>query len=193
MEDNTTNVDGGQAPTNGQPQPQAGTSTTQVVNETPNTSTIEQLQRELAETRKEAAKYRTERKKQEEAAQAAEQERLKAQGEFQQLAEQRQARVQQLEQEIAQRDAEIAKRDYESLRTKVASKHGLPVEMASRLVGQDEQTLENDATALKKLIGDQTRSLPGNAPGPRPIGQLTPQQEIESLKKRFASERGRLL
>jgi preprotein translocase subunit SecD len=157
------------------------------------TPTIEDLQKQLAAAQAKAkeliddnAKYRAERKRQEDAATTAETERLKAQGEFQKLAEQAQIRAKELESELAKRDAEIAQRDHEALRTRIAAKHGLAPEIAERLRGANEVELESDAAALKKIVGEQRSSLPGNGPGPRPTAQ-TPetlqQEQIQRLRR----------
>lgn len=68
-----------------------------------------------------------------------------ANGQFEKLATDRQAEIEDLKRQIAERDAQ-------ALRAKIAAKHKLPEELASRLQGESESDLEADAKALAKLV-----------------------------------------
>jgi hypothetical protein len=80
-----------------------------------------------------------------EAKRKADEDAAAAKGEWEKLAAARQAEIDRLA-------AEIATRDHDALRAKVAAKHKLPADLASRLVGDDEAALEDDARALAKLV-----------------------------------------
>src|SRR5687767_9436236 len=91
------------------------------------------------------------------AKEAAEQARLAEQGKFKELFQQEQARARQLE---AERDQQRR----ENLLSRIATKHGLPPELASRLVGETEEDLNADALTLKKLAQVQVQVQQGNSP-----------------------------
>lgn len=95
---------------------------------------------------------------------AAEQKRLQEQGEFKTLAEKEKARADQLE-------AQLKQRDYDALRARVAADHKLPPEWATRLIGDDEAALAEDAKALAKTLVPQT-PVPGASPSPKPSGPV---------------------
>lgn len=72
-------------------------------------------------------------------------EKAKADGEWERLAAERDA-------ENATLKAQLATRDRDALRAKVAAKHKLPADLASRLTGDSEDDLDKDAAKLAKLV-----------------------------------------
>ena len=55
--------------------------------------------------------------------------------------------------QAAEKDAKLHKYETDSVKTRVALEAGLPFEMASRLHGEDEDAIREDAEALFKLMG----------------------------------------
>lgn len=53
---------------------------------------------------------------------------------------------------IADLNAKIAGYETASLRTRIALQHGIPFDLASRLVGEDEEALTKDAEKLASLV-----------------------------------------
>jgi len=86
-----------------------------------------------------------------------------------------------------ERDALAKERDLlrgELLRERVARKHGLPDKLASRLQGDDEESLEADAKELAELI-PQTRGVrepvdTTSVPEPQ---KLSPQELAEKVRR----------
>ncbi len=64
------------------------------------------------------------------------------------------------EQTVAELNAKIAEYEMAAMRNRIALEVGVPYEMASRLFGDDEQGIRDDAAALVKLIGKQTPTPP---------------------------------
>jgi hypothetical protein len=63
---------------------------------------------------------------------------------------------------IAERDAAIAKRDLDALRARIGTEKGLSAELASRLVGDDEDSIGLDADKLLAAI-PKSVTAPGGA------------------------------
>lgn len=101
-----------------------------------------------------------------------EEEQAKQQGEWQKLAEQRAADLEKLQNELKTER-------YNALRSKVATAHNLPADMATRLVGDDEAALNEDAKRLAELIAPKTPP-PGNGPSPKPAGSAGGPSEDEA-------------
>lgn len=57
--------------------------------------------------------------------------------------------------DISERDAKIAEYETASMRTKIALQHGIPYDLASRLVGDDEESITEDAKRLAELVGNK--------------------------------------
>lgn len=136
----------------------------------------------IEKLRTEAKTARLENETLTKAKQQEEAEKMRQQGEYKTLAEKFEAEAKMLQAEIAKRDAELAKRDYEALRTRVAARHGLAPELATRLVGQTEEELETDAQALKKLTAEST-ARPGNSPNPKGGAQTVEDRVHEQVQK----------
>lgn len=183
MDKNTSNATGtSQGDQASNPQAQGANSTSQGEQSTP---TVEALLAKVAKLENEAFEEREKkrkRKEQEQEAEAARLEQLKRNGEFEALTKQQQSAIDELKAQLAQQQTEIAKRDYDALRAKVATKHGLPAELATRLVGVTEEDLEKDAAQLKKLV---PVVQPGNAPGPKPSGAQTPEDLTKAFEQRM--------
>lgn len=64
------------------------------------------------------------------------------------------------DQEISERDAKIAGYETSNLRTQIALKHGIPFNLAGRLVGDDEASITEDAKSLAELVGNQETVAP---------------------------------
>lgn len=137
----------GQEPTQQQTEGQEPTGGTQTQGETPEQKAA-RLERELAEARKDAGNYRTRLRERERAEQEAQRQTAEQQGEFKTLYEQAQQRLQELEQ------AQAARERADLLR-KVAKSAGLDPDdedLVSRLRGDDEEALLEDAKKLAARI-----------------------------------------
>lgn len=55
--------------------------------------------------------------------------------------------------EAAKKDAEIKRYESDSVKTRIANELGLPLEMAQRLQGSNEESIRKDAEALAKVLG----------------------------------------
>jgi hypothetical protein len=88
-------------------------------------------------------------------------------GEWKTVAEGHEARAKELE-------AALARKERELLASRIAAKHGLPETLASRLQGDDEASLEADASALAKLLVPPASSgAPANSASGRGERQLS--------------------
>jgi hypothetical protein len=79
-------------------------------------------------------------------------------GEWKTVAETHEAHVKELE-------GQLAKKDRDLLATRIAAKHQLPETLAARLMGDDADALEADATALAKLI-EKPAAVPPSSGSP---------------------------
>ena len=61
--------------------------------------------------------------------------------------------------EAAKKDAEIKRYESDSVKTRIAGECGLPLEMAQRLQGSDEDSIRKDAQALAKVIGNVKKTV----------------------------------
>ncbi len=59
--------------------------------------------------------------------------------------------------DVAKKDAEIKRYESDSVKTRIAGECGLPLEMAQRLQGSDEDSIRKDAKALAKVLGNAKR------------------------------------
>lgn len=57
-------------------------------------------------------------------------------------------------------NAKIAGYETANMRTKIALQHGIPYDLASRLVGEDEESITADAKKLAELIGSKEPIAP---------------------------------
>ena len=73
------------------------------------------------------------------------------------------------EQTVADLNAKIAGYETASLRTKIALQNGLPIDLADRLVGDDEASIKADAERLASLVGNQ-RPVPPMKDTEQPAG-----------------------
>lgn len=162
-------------------------------------TSLEDLQRQLAELQAKNAefladnqKYREERRQQNEASQAAEQQRLKEQGSFKQLAEQASARVKELE-PVQERYTALSGLLADQIKAQIKD---WPKEVKDLLPGDDTpievrysqvQKLQTLATQLASQAQQQQRaSLPGNKPGPQPNqnNEQTREQQVTDYRLR---------
>ena len=58
--------------------------------------------------------------------------------------------------EIADRDGRIAKYELDSVKTRACVEYGIPLEMAGRLQGANEEEIMKDASALSSYVGVKT-------------------------------------
>jgi hypothetical protein len=64
------------------------------------------------------------------------------------------------EQTVADLNAKIAGYETASLRTKIALQNGLPIDLAERLVGEDEESIKADAERLASFVSNQQPTTP---------------------------------
>ena len=69
---------------------------------------------------------------------------------------------------VAALNAKIAKYETDSVKTRIALEKGLPYEFASRLSGDDEESITKDAEAMALLMKSQTPAPPLRDPEPAP-------------------------
>ena len=62
--------------------------------------------------------------------------------------------------DISELKAKIAGYETAGLRTQIALKHGIPYDLASRLVGEDEESITADAKKLAELVGNKDPIAP---------------------------------
>jgi septal ring factor EnvC (AmiA/AmiB activator) len=62
--------------------------------------------------------------------------------------------------DISDLNAKIAGYETANMRTKIALQHGIPYELASRLVGEDEESITADAKKLAELVGHKEPIAP---------------------------------
>lgn len=65
------------------------------------------------------------------------------------------AKIENYDKNLSELNAKIAGYETANLRTKIALQHGIPYELASRLVGEDEESITADAKKLAELIGSK--------------------------------------
>lgn len=123
--------------------------------------------------RKEAERYRKLLREREQAEEQAKKTAELEQGNFKSLYEQAEA-------EKARLAAELAKRDAEQLRVRIASEVGIPLSWASRLKGETEEELKQDALSLKADI-PPVKSSAGSTTTPVPGGQ--PVKETDEQRR----------
>jgi chromosome segregation ATPase len=176
-----------QATQNQNPQGQAPNSNGQVPNETPNHPTTEELQRQIKELRNENASHRKKFKDQEEANSAAEQARMAEQGQFKELAAKHEARVKELE-PISTSYKALSERVNAQIDTQVKD---WPAEVKS-LVPSSETPVEQRLEQLERLrpLVDKLQlqaqgTQRGNAPNPKPTGQVGDPATKEDTVKRL--------
>jgi len=102
-------------------------------------------------------------------------------GEWKTVAERHESRAKELE-------AALARKERELLASRIAAKHGLPETLASRLQGDDEQSLEADAVALAKLVAPAASSgAPANSASGRGERSLT-KADLRDMSPRQIAE-----
>lgn len=83
---------------------------------------------------------------------------------------------------IAERDARIKSYESASVKTRIAHEVGLPYELASRLSGEDEESIRKDAESLSKLIGTHQPVAP-LAAGSDDTGKESKSSALKALAK----------
>jgi len=76
----------------------------------------------------------------------------KANGELTKALEEAGKKVANHDKEVGELNATIKKYESASVKTRIAHETGLPYELASRLTGEDEDSIRKDAEALSKLV-----------------------------------------
>ena len=84
---------------------------------------------------------------------------------------------------IAERDAKIKGYESASVKTRIAHETGLPYELASRLSGDDEDSIRKDAENLAKLIGKQPHQTVPLASGDDDTGKESKNSALKALAK----------
>ncbi|MGM0143753.1 hypothetical protein IGJ94_000280 [Enterococcus sp. AZ153] len=64
------------------------------------------------------------------------------------------------EQTVADLNKKIAEYETASLRTRIALQNGLPIDLADRLVGDDEESIKADAERLAGFVGKKQQTPP---------------------------------
>ncbi|EOS7735261.1 capsid assembly scaffolding protein Gp46 family protein [Enterococcus hirae] len=64
------------------------------------------------------------------------------------------------EQTVADLNKKIAEYETASLRTRIALQNGLPIDLADRLVGDDEESIKADAERLAEFVGKKQQTPP---------------------------------
>jgi hypothetical protein len=104
-------------------------------------------------------------------------------------------KTQQWEQLAKQREEELKAEKINRLRLEVASKKGLPVELAARLQGDTLEALEKDAEGLLPLLKPKAPGVP--PPGPKgsagdlDISKMSPKEIREHSAKLMEQARGK--
>lgn len=62
--------------------------------------------------------------------------------------------------DAAVKDKKIKEYETNALKQKVATKYGIPAELAGRLTGEDEAALEEDAKTLSQIVKSNRRTAP---------------------------------
>jgi septal ring factor EnvC (AmiA/AmiB activator) len=62
--------------------------------------------------------------------------------------------------DIAELNAKIAGYETANIRTRIALQHGIPYDLAGRLVGEDEESITADAKKLAELVGKKEPIAP---------------------------------
>lgn len=156
---------------------------------------IKELRDKDASARVELKKFQAAQKKQQEEAALAQQKQLEEQGQFKQLAEQHAARVQQLE-PIEQDYTELAALIGQQIddETKDWPKSVKAMDPGKDAPIKQRLAWRNSAHAVViEMQQTQRGKEPGNGPGPKSAGSMTPQQEQAALHKAFQQKRGRLI
>lgn len=136
---------------------------------------------------KKLAAYEKAQKQQEAAAAEATQRQLEEQGKFKEIAEQHEARVRQLE-PIEQRYNTLAGQVRAQIQ---AETKDWPAEVKAFYPGDDaplEQVndwYQRSKPLMEKLQQQARTQSPGNAPGPKPAGEMTPEQMQRSVEERL--------
>lgn len=91
----------------------------------------------------------------------AENKKAEDEGEWEKLAASRQKKIEELEADIAQRDLSI-------LRATIAKKHNIPDDVIDLIDGDDEETLDNNARRLSKVIARDEAPATELAKGTKP-------------------------
>lgn len=89
---------------------------------------------------------------------------------------------------IAERDAKIKGYESASVKTRIAHETGLPYELASRLSGDDEDSIRKDAENLVKLIGKQPHVTTPLAEGSDDTGKESKNSALRALAKGLRGE-----
>lgn len=108
---------------------------------------LDRIVAQRLEDEKKRAKSREDKARAEAAEEAA-----RKNGEWEKVAESRQSRIGELEAEIESLKAANAEALLSAARERVAAKHKLPPDLAARLRGTDEASLDADAKALAKFV-----------------------------------------
>lgn len=76
-------------------------------------------------------------------------------GTLQESLSERDEKIKGYDSNISELNAKIAEHETVNLRTKIALDNGIPIDLASRLIGDDEESIAADAKRLAELVGNQ--------------------------------------
>ena len=107
------------------------------------------------------------------------------QAEISKQLEELQAKLQEKESAIADLTAKATKYETDSVRTRIAAKYNLPIELADRLTGETEEELKADAEKLSQFIGTKKQTVPlfiGEQPAKETTKEQALKKTLEKLK-----------
>ena len=61
---------------------------------------------------------------------------------------------------VGELESKVKGYESESVKTRIAHEIGIPYELASRLTGEDEDSIRKDAETMAKLLGPQNQTMP---------------------------------
>ncbi|WP_438730295.1 capsid assembly scaffolding protein Gp46 family protein [Enterococcus sp. AZ128] len=104
-------------------------------------------------------------------------------GTLQSTIEETKTATSQHDQTVSELKSKIAGYETANLRTKIAVQNGLPLDLADRLVGEDEDSLKADAERLSKFMKPKF-TPPTKSTEPRQTGSDDPMKEmIQSMRQ----------
>ncbi len=84
---------------------------------------------------------------------------------------------------VAEKESTIKAYETASVKTRIANEVGLPYDLATRLSGDDEESIRKDAEALVKVVGTRMQTAPLRNTEPTVVDDK--KQAIKNLAKRI--------
>jgi len=95
-----------------------------------------------------------------------------------------QAKLQEYERMLQEKEREAKEAQIQATKVKVLTELGLPLDLAGRIFGEDEDTIRQDAEALKKLLGISQQKQIGGGTNPadqKSYSKIYTRAEIERM------------